>query len=68
MSEIDIRIPVYSLVVADPVKHSHLDMQRRTRGICPGCDADWDRQEAHLTARAPILAVLKQLDRMGDRR
>jgi hypothetical protein len=28
--------------------HSHLDRARRPRGECPGCDADWVRQDALL--------------------
>jgi hypothetical protein len=47
--------------------HTHLDQQRRQRGICPACDAAWDLQEARLTAQAPTLNVIKQLERMGDR-
>lgn len=50
-----------------PGGHTHLDRQRRTRGECPGCDADWDAQDARLAAGATATATIRQLERMAER-
>ena len=47
--------------------HTHLDRQVRQRGVCPGCDLFWQRQDERLTAVRPTIALTKQLDRMGDK-
>ena len=34
-----------SIGLAPEPQHTHLDQQRRPRGVCPGCDALWDWQQ-----------------------